>query len=48
MYIESHLVIIISPLLESVYLCPKMVPLSGLHCSTYSNVLDEENKHLVL
>ncbi len=33
MYIEAHSLIIISWLLESVCLCPKVIPLSGFHVS---------------
>ncbi len=39
MYLEAHLFIITSHLLdclfESVHLCPKALPLSGSHCNLY-------------
>ena len=35
MYVKIHLLIIISPLLESICLCPKVIPLSGFHCISF-------------
>jgi len=32
MYVEARFLIIICKLLESVYLCPKVIPLSRFHC----------------
>jgi hypothetical protein len=32
MYVKIHLLIIISPLLVSIGLCPKVIPLRGFHC----------------
>ncbi len=35
MYVEANMLIIIIWLLESVYLCPKVIPLSSFHCVSF-------------
>jgi hypothetical protein len=34
MPVEANMLIIINHLLESVCFCPKVIPLSGFHCTT--------------
>ncbi len=47
MYAEIHFLIIISWLLESICLCPKVIPLSSFYCITnFFNKIRVEHKRV--
>jgi hypothetical protein len=41
MYVEAHLLISISGILESGCLCPKVIPLSGFHCKIINSYIEK-------